>query len=161
MRPERIDWSRVLQGDPAERQSGIETAEAFLERATVELQPLYLPDEIIATVRTAGCTVRGSRYFRDLYSETATPEERIKSVFTGSVAHGRADLARDAYALLDHSDETSSDLIKRLDTSIRNERQQGSFVRLERLENAARALGKPLPRRVLGRFATAVAISAR
>src|SRR5260221_1037424 len=76
----------------------------FVEREGAEIvrDGKYLPDEIVTMVLQAECYVRGTRYFIDLFKPegTVSLEQRVKSVFTGAVAFGRAELATEAYGLL-------------------------------------------------------------
>jgi hypothetical protein len=166
MSQEKIDWTAQFQRGFATAEHLPDTVDMFIERAATELEPLHIPLEVIARVESAGCKIKGTHYFTKLYSQDpdTTPIERLRSTFTGSVAHGRVDLAGEAYALLvtgEDSAAVNDDLVDRLNRAIRNERWWGGYERLDRLEAAAKALGKPLHQRVLGGLATTIAMNTR
>jgi hypothetical protein len=169
MSKEKIDWTANLQMSNTLEQGETLTSrmDDFVERATTELEALHIGEDIVAKVEAAGCIIKGPRYFAKLYSsdETVTSLERTKSAFVGSVAHGREDLASEAYSLLtlstaDHED-LNDDLVNRLNRAMKSERYSGGWGRHENLEAAAKVLGKPLYHRFLGGLATGLAMHAR
>src|SRR5437660_419642 len=130
--PERLNHIRLKGAEYT-----VASVDEFLERATTELEPFHIGADIEAKVVAIGCKIIGTRYFAELYSddETVSPDERMKSAFTGSVAYGRDDLAEEAYgflALTTGSDirTVNDDLIGRLNEAIRNERRAGDYKRL-------------------------------
>lgn len=108
-------------------------------------------------MHAAGLLVRGVTYFNELFAddETVTTEDRIKSIFVGSVAYRRLNLANEAYTLLVAQREVkdvNDELVDKLNRAMSDERK--NWKRLDLLEGAAKALGKPLLHRFLGGIAT-------
>jgi len=166
MARETIDWAAQLQPTPQGAEFRGDTMADFVERATAELAPLHIGDDVVEAVEAAGCRVSGNRYFSVLFSDddTVAVEDRVRSAFTGSVAHGRTDVAGEAYAHLVAGSDVESvnaDLLARVNKALRTERRHGTYERIERLDGAAKALGKPAYRRFLGGFATELVMRGR
>ncbi len=172
---EKFEWSGHFQEAEMQAQAIDDVAECmvdFTQRASLELEPLYVSPDIVARIKAAGLEIRGTCYFYGLFSknEEITPEERVKSVFIGAVAHGRVGLASEAYGLIAASSkvdrkETHLDLIDRLNEFIELEQANikvgDSVDRLYRMEAAAKALGKPRYHRIMGSVTTGIAMHSR
>ena len=161
MSREQIDWTaQFIDAPQVNTVRSSEMMRGFLLHALTEVAPLHIPVEVEDRVKAAGCRVQGTRYFSVLYSKDpdVTQYEKVKSVFTGSVAHGRQDLASEAYGLMTARRDVGVvkvNLVDQLTKAIKIERwNNGELERIERLEGAAKALGKSLSRRVVGGIAT-------
>jgi len=160
---EKIDWDEQFNEEKSDNFWTEEVIDIFVESAKEELEPLHIGDDIISKLDDAGLKIRGVRYFDKLYSkdEDITPEERAKSVFIGSVAYGKLILANEAYSLLSSlgdNSELNKNLVGRLNGAIRKERTNNGLERIDRLEGAAKALGKPLHQRIFGGLAIGFAM---
>ncbi|HET7060480.1 MAG TPA: hypothetical protein VFH99_04210, partial [Candidatus Saccharimonadales bacterium] len=134
----------------------------------MQLEPLHIGPEIVEQLEAADCKIKGVRYFTDLYEDNgvASIKDQLQSLFVGSVAHGKAELVTEAYNLLvlddqDRVPERNAELVEKLDEAMKYERWHGRALRYDRLAAAAKVIGKPLKRRLLGGLATAQATYAR
>jgi hypothetical protein len=162
---ETINWSEQLEAarHPGGEFQGVGLYE-FIEQAKDRFEQLYISDEVVERVEAADCKIHGVRYFNGLFSpDNLRPQQRLESIFIGSVAQGAPEYALESYRWLlgqafVNSDELNLHLLGVIDKALAVERSQGKCNRIENLESAAKALGKPLIKRLAGTFATQAAI---
>lgn len=167
MTTEKPNWSEQL--NHFRSNSVVLSAESpvlFVERMTEELQRIEEPKEIVVAMSNTTFRVKGIQYFSELFANShTTTREKLESIFIGGVAYGQNEMALEAYALLQSYSfkqiEVNHNLMRKLSLAVKNERWSGDMVRLDRLEKAAKALGRPLRDRIIGEFATSFAMIAR
>lgn len=155
----RPEIGLALQAEEAD------AVDQFLAAAAEELEPYYLSDETVKRVEAAGCHIYGARYFRGLfeYGGPSSSSVRLKSLFIGAVAYDKPSLAVQARDIWLGASEnvtlSKAILIDSLNDAIRQERHNKNWARLERLSQAAKELGNPLSKRLLGSLATHAAMA--
>jgi len=117
----------------------------FFQRAEMELQALWISDETMSHIISAGCEVVGVRYFEKLFKPELPAEDRLASAYVGCVVHDKPEFAKAALDLFvltaGRTQRAQNILVDALGGPAKTEHRLGRVSLEGKLRQASKKLG--------------------